>query len=410
VTGGLVPATVIVVTAVGVSTMAAVRRQPETSAAEMLWPETVGAVPLRPETIAAAEPRPETTAAWDAHVAAVERRIAGELMSSRGFLTTDVLPDGTRVRQQVSQGAIPVEKMRANAATMDVPGGTIAHWRGSVLVPGVSVDHLLHRLQQQIEDGPHQADVLQLRVLSRQPDALTLFIRMTRTAVVTATFDTEHHVVYRRHGPARVSSRSVATRIVEVDDAGTTREQARAPGTGRGLLWRMHAYWRYEAVPAGVIVEVESMTLSRGIPRGLGVLVTPVVDAIARESMTRTLDHLRRVYGHHPMASRPQARRPAHLDVGVSGERSDSRIDAARRFSDGASAEPRRQARAIVRPGPCGDSGRTTSWPRRFSTGTAIDGSRVTPPPALTICTSVARLVARNPASCAPDRAQSCNA
>jgi len=133
-------------------------------------------------------------------------------------------------------------------------------------------------------------------VLHRDPDQLRLFIRMTRTKIVTVTYDTEHLVDYRRHGPSRASSRSVAARIVELDGAGTSHEREKPPGQDRGFLWRLNSYWRYEQVAGGVIVELESLTLSRSIPLGLGVIVEPIIDRIARESMTRTLDNIRRTY------------------------------------------------------------------------------------------------------------------
>ena len=121
-------------------------------------------------------------------------------------------------------------------------------------------------------------------------------MRLTRTKIVTATYDTEHVATYRRHAPAHASSKSVSARIVEVANAGTTRERMLAEGQDRGFLWRMNSYWRYEEVPAGVIVELESITLSRGIPMGLGVVLGPMIDRIARESVTRTLASVRRLY------------------------------------------------------------------------------------------------------------------
>jgi len=134
--------------------------------------------------------------------------------------------------------------------------------------------------------------VLAVRVLERTPDSVDLFIRMTRTKIVTVTYDTEHHVEYRRHGPLRASSRSVATRITELDDEG----RGKIPGEDRGFLWRMNAYWRYEQVPGGVIVDLESLTLSRAIPLGMGTIVSPLINRIARDSVSRTLDHIRRTY------------------------------------------------------------------------------------------------------------------
>jgi len=209
-------------------------------------------------------------AAWNACVATTEARIGRELSSWRRSLS-EADPHGT---------------------TTDVDGGLISQWRGSIFMPGVQLDALLNRLQHPREQGPHQEDVLAVRVLDRAADSLDLFIRMSRTKIVTVTYDTEHHVDYRRHGPWRASSRSVATRIVELDDQG----RGKAPGEDRGLLWRMNAYWRYEQVRDGVIVDLESLTLSRGIPLGLGTVVRPLINRVARESMARTLDNLRRTY------------------------------------------------------------------------------------------------------------------
>ena len=206
---------------------------------------------------AAATLRSETLAAWNEYVAATERKFAADA--------------------SISPAA------SAGGRNIDIPGGTIQHWRGTILVPGITRDALLSRLMNPSE--PYQEDVLALTVLARRPDGLDLFIRMTHRALITVTYDTEHRVTFRRHGATRASSRSVSTRVDEVG-----RED-------RGLLWRVNAYWRYEQVPEGVLVDLESLTLSRAIPFGLGPIVKPLVHRVARESVTRTLEHLRRAHG-----------------------------------------------------------------------------------------------------------------
>ena len=225
---------------------------------------------IAPRLAGAATLTPPTVAAWNAWVATTEARIGRELSSWRHSLMVED-PRGT---------------------TTSVDGGVIAHWRGSIFLPGVRLDALLDRLRHPPEQGPHQEDVLAVRVLDRGTDSLDLFIRMTRTKIVTVTYDTEHHVEFRRHEPRRASSRSVATRISELDEQG----RGRIPGEDRGFLWRMNAYWRYEQVRGGVIVDLESLTLSRGIPLGMGAIVSPLINRIARESMSRTLDNIRRTY------------------------------------------------------------------------------------------------------------------
>lgn len=213
---------------------------------------------------------PPTVAAWNAYVATAEARMARQVAAWSRSLAVES-PEGS---------------------TIDVDGGLISQWRGSILLPGVTLETLLDRLQHPREQGPHQEDVLALRVLAREQDSLELFIRMTRTKIVTVTYDTHHHVEYRRLSPRRAVSRSVATRIAELDGDG----RPKTPGEDRGFLWRMNAYWRFEQVPAGVIVELESLTLSRGIPAGLGPLVRPIINRVARESMARTLESMRRTY------------------------------------------------------------------------------------------------------------------
>lgn len=225
---------------------------------------------LAPAIANAATLMPETVTAWNLHVAATEARVERELSSWRRNLAI----------------------AQPHGSTIDVPGGTVSHWRGSIFLPGVQLDALLHRLQHPREEGPHQEDVLAVRVLDRAPDRLNLFIRMTRTKIVTVTYDTEHRIDYRRHGPARTSSRSIASRIVELHDDG----REKAPGNDRGFLWRMNSYWRYEQTAGGVIVDLESVTLSRSVPLGLGALVRPMINRVARESMTRTLEHIRHTY------------------------------------------------------------------------------------------------------------------
>jgi len=254
---------------------------------------------MTPAGAAAATLQPQTVRAWDSYVAATEARITRELTSTRGFLTTDFSPEAASTRTCVINGQIAIGEMAAAdrlGNTIDVPDGMISHWRGSVFLPGVALDTLLEQLQHPSERGPHQEDVLALRVLERQPHQLRLFIRMTRTKIVTVTYDTEHRLDYHRHGRMRASSRSVATRIVELDAAGTASERTKPPGEDRGFLWRLNSYWRYEQVDGGVIVELESLTLSRSVPMGLGGIVRPIIDRIARESIDRTLENIRQTY------------------------------------------------------------------------------------------------------------------
>jgi hypothetical protein len=108
------------------------------------------------------------------------------------------------------------------------------------------------------------------------------------------TYDTEHAIENRRLSETRASKRSVATKIAELADAGTPREREKPPGSDRGFLWRLNAYWRYEQIDGGVLIECESVSLSRSVPMLLRPFVSGIVERIARESLQKTLMSLKR--------------------------------------------------------------------------------------------------------------------
>jgi len=243
---------------------------------------------------ALAGPPGETVAAWDRYVTATERRIDGELEDGQHFLAMDfVTRRGPLDRHSLQDGNVRIEQVAtggADVGSIDVPGGMIHHWRGYVFIPGAKLTALMSSVSD--PTGPRsirQEDVLETRVLSRSSDGLRLFLKLQRRSLVSVTYNTEHLVQYRRHSDVRASSRSVATRIAEVDDVGLPSERERSPESDRGFLWRMNSYWRYQAVPGGVIVELESLTLSRSLPWGMRTVIRPLIEHVAQESIERTL-------------------------------------------------------------------------------------------------------------------------
>jgi hypothetical protein len=189
---------------------------------------------------------------------------------------------------------IDVRDARLDEVSTDVPGGLIHHWRGTVFVPDVTLDEVLAELQSADARRHLQDDVLAWRVVSGQPASGRIFLKLVRREIVTVTYNTEHDVRFQRRTPTRATSRSEAVRITELEDAGTPREREKGAEEDRGFLWRLNSYWRYDQVPGGVVIVMESVSLSRQVPALVRPLVRPLVDRIARESMTRTLDAVRR--------------------------------------------------------------------------------------------------------------------
>lgn len=244
----------------------------------------------------AAELHADTVAAWGLYVQATEQRIAGEIGADRPFLVQDFHPDPTDSRRAVSKGGVLVDKMRTRddgGDTIGVPDGTIHHWRGSIFIPEVRLDDVLYGVKIPLRQEDLQEDVIESRVLERDGDRMHVFLKLRRKKFVTVHYNTEHVMEYARHSAGRASSRSVATRIAELVDAGTPVEREKPLGDDRGFLWRLNSYWRYEEVDGGVIVECESVSLSRSIPSVLRWMVVPMINGAARESMERTLTSMR---------------------------------------------------------------------------------------------------------------------
>lgn len=256
----------------------------------------IAGVAAVPAGLAAGGLPPGTIDGWEAYVRATETRIAGELAGGGGFLAMDFLPSARAERAAAIGGQLPVARMTSRGRegrTIEVPDGMVHHWRGAVLVPGASLDQVLDRVMNPPVGDMAQDDVVAARVIERAPGSLRLFLRLRRTQLVTVVYNTEHLVQCTRLGRTRASSRSIATRIAEVADPATPHERERLPGEDRGFLWRLNAYWRYEQVPAGVLVECESVSLSRTLPAFARPAVQPMIDRVARNSMERTLIALR---------------------------------------------------------------------------------------------------------------------
>jgi putative flippase GtrA len=248
-------------------------------------------------TVQAADLQPETIQAWRANVERIERRMSSELSSDRGFLALDFQDAHTSAdeRRKVLSGEIPIRPVTGEDDTqkVQVPHGMIHHWRGLIFIPGVTLDTVLARVANPRLEDARQEDVLDSRVIESRPGELKLYLKLQRSKIVTVVYNTEHMVQYRRYGEARAYSSSVATKIAEVQKISDGPEREKPEGRDHGFLWRMNSYWRYQEVKGGVIVECESMTLSRSIPTILEFIVRPLIKSVARESMRRTLESLR---------------------------------------------------------------------------------------------------------------------
>ncbi len=230
---------------------------------------------------AKADPSAAAVSAFHIYVAALESRLARQHSAPHGFLAA---ADEARLRR----GELIVENL--TPAGTELPGALLHHWRGTAFVPGATAAEF-ERLMKDFGAYPkHYApQVVSAKILAQQGDHLQATMRVRQQHVLTVVMDTSYDITFARLDARHGSSISRSTRVAEIDSPGTPKERALGASEEHGFLWRINTYWSYEERDGGVFMQIESVTLTRSIPRGLGWAVAPFIESVPRESLEFTL-------------------------------------------------------------------------------------------------------------------------
>jgi hypothetical protein len=146
-------------------------------------------------------------------------------------------------------------------------------------------------------------EMLGAHVVTHEGDNYQVIMRVRQKHILTAVLDITYDVTFGRGGSGENSSGgtvgqcgyviSRGTHIAEIDQAGTSQERALAPSEDHGYLWRQNNYWSYEVRDGGLYIQIESISLSRSIPAGLGWAIGSFTKSIPRETMEFTLRCMR---------------------------------------------------------------------------------------------------------------------
>lgn len=238
----------------------------------------------------AAELRKDTVEAFDHYIADREARLEHRWHGD-GFLWSDSLPQ----REQLARGGAVIQPT-SGKGTVDIKGGLIQDWRGAIFIPSASLSSVLAVAQDyQHHNETYKPEVASALIRSHTGSDFSVYMRIVKSKMfLSDVLNTEHEIHFVTLDAKKAYSRAYSTRIAEVNDPGKPGERELPVGKDRGLLWRMYGYWFFEEKDGGVVVECESVTLTRDIPFGMGHLFSPIIHGLPAESVARSLESTRR--------------------------------------------------------------------------------------------------------------------
>ena len=233
------------------------------------------------------EPAPAAISAFNSYISAVEARLVQQHRSPIGFIVPQALSEQGETR--LRQGELIIEQITPSTSA-DLSGAMLYHWRGTAFAPGAKAADF-ERLMKNFDAYPQKfsPQVLQSKILSQQDDHFQVLMRVRQKHVITVVMDTTYDVTFARLDALRGYSITRSTQISEIDSPGTRHEHALTSSEEHGFLWRLYTYWTYEERDGGLYMQIESVSLTRSIPTGLGWAIGPFVESVPRESLEFTL-------------------------------------------------------------------------------------------------------------------------
>ncbi len=231
-----------------------------------------------------------TLRAFAAYINATEAALDKTLHESGLFLWADTAQE---LAQVVREGRIVAQPL-SGPSSVPIPDGLIHDWIGAAFVRTTTLNATLALLQDyDNHKNIYKPDVIDSALRNRQDNDFQVYLRLFKKKVVTVVLDTDHDVHYFSLDPTHWGCRSHSTRIAEVENPGSGKEKVLPPDTGRGFLWRLYSYWRFQERDGGVHIECRAISLTRDVPAGLGWILGPIIRKLPRESLIHTLDATR---------------------------------------------------------------------------------------------------------------------
>ncbi len=245
-----------------------------------LWLLLLGSATLA----AAVELRGETSLAYDRYLEEA-RRIFDKRVQGQD-------PSGSRTVQS-SDGDLTALPGREDGI-IDVPGGLVHHWIGSMFISGVTLEDTLAVSCAYDNYHTFYKSIVASRLLGREDNTYRALLRIKESAGgLSAVLEVRTRIQYFHPTSQSVYSISTSEEIREVKEAGSPRERYLPAGRDSGYLWRAATLNRLVEWNGGVFVEMETLGLSRSFPPLLGWIIEPIARRLGRKSVEVSLEEFR---------------------------------------------------------------------------------------------------------------------
>ena len=132
--------------------------------------------------------------------------------------------------------------------------------------------------------------VVASKLLGRDGNTYRVLLRIRESAAgLSAVLDVTARVQVPFPTRSSVFSVSTSEEIREVEDPGSPEERHLPAGRDSGYLWRAVTLNRIIEVDAGVLIEMETLGLSRGFPPLLHWFIEPIARRLGRKSVELSL-------------------------------------------------------------------------------------------------------------------------
>lgn len=236
----------------------------------------------------AVQPRQDTLQVWNDYIRVLKVSMAKRASGDFPFIGICESPE---LMQRVQRGEVII----TDHDPRKVPQGLIHHWIGAIYLPNVSVDQVLTVLSNYERYSDFFSPLIRKSVVIQRDgdNSKVTVVAVQKAFSVTAAVETDNQIQIVRLDRNRIYLMTDATRVQEIANYGQPKERPFPEGKEPGYIWRSFVLERIEEQDGGVYLELEAVSLSRGIPVEVRWLIKPLTDELPRKLMADTLNKTR---------------------------------------------------------------------------------------------------------------------